>query len=158
MTVFARARHFLFIFGYLWLLLSVFTLHNSLVLSDWELTAHIGAATLKALVFAKFILIGEHLRLGARAERLPLVWLVPIKAALFSVLLIGLNLLEEELVAAIWPHAERGGDGLDLSTVSAIVSVSVMAFIALVPFFGIRELGNAIGEDKMRELFLRRPE
>ena len=70
--VLARAGHFFFIFGYLWLLLSVYALHNSIVLSDWRLLGHLGPAMLKALVFTKFVLIGEHLKLGARFEKRPL--------------------------------------------------------------------------------------
>jgi len=70
--VFARAGHFFFIFGYLWLLLSVYALHNSIALSDWRLLGHLGPAMLKALVFTKFVLIGEHLKLGARFEKRPL--------------------------------------------------------------------------------------
>jgi hypothetical protein len=70
--VFARAGHFFFIFAYLWLLLSVYALHNSIVLSDWRLLGHLGPAMLKALVFTKFVLIGEHLKLGARFEKRPL--------------------------------------------------------------------------------------
>ncbi|MDO9125626.1 MAG: hypothetical protein Q7U42_02080 [Parvibaculum sp.] len=156
---FFRLRHFFFIFAYLWLLLSVYTLHNTLVLTDWSLVAHFGAATLKALVFAKFILIGEHLKLGSRAEHLPLIWPILIKSALFSLVLIGFNLAEEALLHWLRPHEAAGGDGMDLGSLPAILSLTVMIFIALIPFFGIRELGRVIGEDGMFDLFFRkRPE
>ena len=59
--------------------------HNSIVLSDWRLIGHLAPAMLKALVFAKFVLIGEHLKLGKRFEDRPLIWPILIKAALFSV-------------------------------------------------------------------------
>lgn len=153
---FFRLRNFFFIFAYLWLLLSVFTLHNALVLPDWGLLAHFGAATLKALVFAKFILIGEHLKLGSRAEHLPLIWPILIKAALFSLVLIGFNLAEEALLHWLRPHEAASGDGMDLASLPAILSLTVMIFVALIPFFGIRELGRVIGEDGMLDLFFRR--
>ena len=156
---FFRLRHFFFIFAYLWLLLSVYTLHNTLVLTDWSLVAHFGAATLKALVFAKFILIGEHLKLGSRAEYLPLIWPILIKSALFSLVLIGFNLAEEALLHWLRPHEAAGGDGMDLGSLPAVLSLTVMIFIALIPFFGIRELGRVIGEDGIFDLFFRkRPE
>ncbi|MDO8839699.1 MAG: hypothetical protein Q7V31_12300 [Parvibaculum sp.] len=151
-----RLRHFFFIFVYLWLLLSVYTLHNTLVLSDWSLLAHLGAATLKALVFAKFILIGEHLKLGSRAEHLPLIWPILIKSALFSLVLIGFNLAEEALLHWLRPHEAASGDGMDLGSLPAILSLTVMIFVALIPFFGIRELGRIIGEDGMFDLFFRK--
>jgi hypothetical protein len=152
--IFSRVGHFLIIFAYLWLLLSVYTLHNSVVFSDWPFFVHLGAATLKALIFAKFILIGEHLKLGWRVERLPLIWPILVKAALFAVILIGFDVLEELLVEAIWPDSvSTGGDVLELDDMREILSLTFMAFVALIPFFGIRELSRVIGGEKMRELF-----
>ena len=154
--VLERANHFFFIFGYLWLLLSVYALHNSIVLSDWKFIGHLGPVTLKALVFTKFVLIGEHLKLGAQFEDKPLIWPVLIKAALFSFLLIGFDLLESVIVNAIWPNtASKGGDGIELTNIRMILSFSILAFIALIPFFAIRELSKVIGEKQMRDLFFR---
>jgi hypothetical protein len=152
-TVFDRISHFLIIFAYLWLLLSVYTLHNSLIFSNWELAEHLGSATLKALVFAKFVLIGEHLKLGSRAERLPLIWPILIKAALFAAMLIAFDVLEDLLVAHFRPHAGAGDDGLEPADIRTMLSLFVMAFVALVPFFGITELSRTMGRDRMRELF-----
>ncbi len=152
--VLVKAGHFFFIFGYLWLLLSVYALHNSIVLSDWRLLGHLAPAMLKALIFAKFVLIGEHLKLGARFEKKPLIWPILIKAALFSVLLIGFDFLEAVISNAIWPKAaSQGGNGFELTDARMILSFSFMAFVALIPFFGIRELGRVIGADQMRDLF-----
>ena len=155
--VFERARHFFFIFGYLWLLLSVYALHNSIVLSDWRLLGHLGPAMLKALVFTKFVLIDEHLKLGERFEGMPLIWPILIKAGLFAALLIGFDFLEVVIVDAIWPHAaSKGGDGIEFTSVRVILSFSFLAFIALIPFFGIMELSKVIGEQQMHDLFFRR--
>jgi len=157
-TVFERTRHFFFIFGYLWLLLSVYALHNSIVLSDWRLVSHLGPAMLKALVFTKFVLIGEHLKLGSRFEGMPLIWPILVKAALFSALLIGFDFLEVVTVHAIWPNAaSKGGDGgLEFTSIRVILSFAFLAFIALIPFFGIMELTKVIGEQQIHELFFRR--
>jgi hypothetical protein len=153
--VLARAGHFFFIFGYLWLLLSVYALHNSIVLSDWRLLGHLGPALLKALVFTKFVLIGEHLRLGARFEKRPLIWPILIKAGLFAALLIGFDFLEAVSLHAIWPNAAKRGDDIEFTSVRVILSFSFLAFVALIPFFGIMELSKVIGQDQMRELFFR---
>jgi hypothetical protein len=152
-TLLAKANHFFFVFGYLWLLLSVYALHNSIVLADWRLVDHLWPAMLKALIFTKFLLIGEHLKLGARFEKKPLIWPVLIKAALFSILLIGFDSLEVVTVNAIWPHAVNAGDGPELTGIRTTLSFALMAFVALIPFFGIRELSNVLGHEQMRDLF-----
>jgi hypothetical protein len=148
-----RAGHVLFVFGYLWLLLSVYALHNSIVLADWRLLGHLGPATVKALVFAKIVLIGEHLRVGGWFEGKPLIWPILIKAALFAALLIGFDFLEVAIKEAVWPQAVRADDGMQLRTVREIMSFSFMTLVALVPFFAIMELTRLIGHDQMRALF-----
>ena len=152
-NVVSRAGHFFFIFGYLWLLLSVYALHNSIVLSNWQLLGHLGPAMLKALVFAKFLLIGEHLRVGEGFDEKPLIWPILFKAAMFSALLIGFDLIEEFLFNYFRPNAAKSDGGIELTNIRVIISFSFMTFIALIPFFGIRELAKVIGEERMRELF-----
>jgi hypothetical protein len=144
------------VFGYLWLLLSVYALHNSVVLSDWRLLGHLGPAMLKALVFTKFLLIGEHLGFEARLEAKPLIWPILINSALFSLLLIGLNFLEVLIVDAIWHNAgSKDSGGIEPTDLRTAVSFSIMAFVALIPFFGIRELSKVIGQDRMHDLMFR---
>ncbi len=152
----ARAGHFFFIFGYLWLLLSVYAVHNSIVLSDWRLIGHLGPAMLKALVFTKFVLIGEHLKLGEWFADRPLIWPILVKAGLFAAVLIGFDFLEVVTVHAIWPNAaSKDGNGIEFTNVRVILSFSFLAFIALIPFFGIMELSKVIGREHMRDLFFR---
>ncbi len=138
------------------LLLSVYALHNSVVLADWRLLGHLGPAMLKALVFTKFLLIGEHLGLAAGFEDKPLIWPILIKAALFSGVLIGFDIVEVLIVDAIWPHASKGSDGIEPTDLRTALSFSFMAFVALIPFFGIREFAKVIGEDRMRDLLCHR--
>lgn len=155
--VLSRAGHFFVVFGYLWLLLSVYALHNSVVLADWRLLGHLGPAMLKALVFTKFLLIGEHLGLAGGFEDKPLIWPILIKAALFSGVLIGFDVVEVVVVNAIWPHAaSKSSDGIEPNDLRTTLSFAFMAFVALIPFFGIREFGKVIGEDRMRDLLFRR--
>ncbi|HEY2874755.1 MAG TPA: hypothetical protein VGJ56_22710 [Reyranella sp.] len=155
--VLSRAGHFFFVFGYLWLLLSVYALHNSVVLADWHLLGHLAPAMLKALVFTKFLLIGEHLGLAEGFEDKPLIWPILIKAALFSALLIGFDVVEVVVVNAIWPHAgPQSSDGIEPTDLRSALSFSFMAFVALIPFFGIREFSMVIGEDRMHDLLFRR--
>lgn len=153
-TFLQRISHFLIIAAYLWLLMSVYTLHNAVLASEWNLLAHLGDVTVKALLFGKFVLIAEHLHLGRRAERLPLIWPILIKAALFAVVIIGFELLEERLVDWLRPsHAAAGEGAMPLSTLSDVAALAFMLFIALVPFFAVNELSRILGQDRLRELF-----
>ncbi|MES1990641.1 MAG: hypothetical protein V4441_06800 [Pseudomonadota bacterium] len=155
-TFFQRISHFLIIAAYLWLLMCVFTLHNAILLSDWNILAHLGNITFKALLFGKFVLIAEHLHLGKRAEHYALIWPITIKAALFAITIIGFDLLEEMLVEAFrGAPAATSGDIFALTSLPQIVALTFMAFIALRPFFAINELGRVLGKDHLRELFFK---
>ena len=154
-TLFQRMSHFLLIAAYLWLLLSVFTLHNAITASDWSLLTHLGEVTLKALLFGKFVLIAEHLHLGKRAEHLPLIWPILIKAALFAIVVIGFDVLEEHLLEAFRSAPAATTEAFTLSSPAQIASLTFMAFIALIPFFGITELSRVMGQEKFRELFFK---
>jgi hypothetical protein len=155
-TFFQRISHFLIIAAYLWLLMSVYTLHNAVLTSDWNLAAQLGTITVKALLFGKFVLIAEHLHLGRRAEHLPLIWPILIKAALFAIVIIGFEVLEKMLVEAIWPaHAASEADAFALTNPAQIASLTFMIFVALIPFFAVNELSRILGQERLRELFFK---
>jgi len=157
-TFFQRISHFLIIAAYLWLLMSIYTLHNAVLTSEWNLIARLGDITLKALLFGKFVLIAEHMHLGRRAEHLPLIWPILIKAALFAIVIIGFELLEKLLVETFWPAhaAAEGANAMPLSTTPEIASLTFTIFVALIPFFAVNELGRILGQDRLRELFFHR--
>ena len=70
--VVSEARQFLIVVGYVWLLLAVFDLHRSLVLSDVNIVQHQSLAILKALAFAKILFVAEEMGLGERFREKPL--------------------------------------------------------------------------------------
>ena len=69
-TMMNKANHLFRVFAYLWLLLTVYALHDSITLSHHPLLGELGAAALKALVLTKFMLIGEHMKLGRGLDHL----------------------------------------------------------------------------------------
>ena len=81
--------------------------------------ATFGFAAAKALICAKFMLVGRALHLGERFNALPLIWPTLYKSFVFLVLLLILNALEEVIVglihhrAAMDSLAEFGGGTLD---------------------------------------------
>ena len=85
---------------YLWVLLSVFVLHRSVILAEYNIrySEQLGFALINSLILAKFILIAEALRAGKKAENKPLWYSILFKSILFSAILMVCHLLEEALV------------------------------------------------------------
>ena len=152
-TMMNKANHLFRVFAYLWLLLTVYALHDSITLSHHPLLGELGGAALKALVLAKFMLIGEHLKLGRGLDHLRLIWSVLIKAALYSALLIALHVVEELLINAYWPS--DASQGFDSTSLPVVLSLTTMAFVGLVPFFAIEELGRVLGKARLYDLFFK---
>jgi len=149
--VVSETRQFLAVFGYVWLLLAVFDLHRSLVLGDANLIQHQSLAIFKALASAKILFVAEEMRLGERFKEKPLIWPVLFKSVLFATLLMIFNLLEKAIEHKFWPHAGR--DEIQLVDLQMIFCAGIVMFVALIPFFGMRELGKVVGEAEMYKLF-----
>jgi hypothetical protein len=151
-------KHFSVIFFYLWGLLAIFALHKSLVLSENGIQYRQGFAIVNALMLAKIIFIAEEFRVGERYEQEPLVFAMVFKAAVYSILLTAFEILEGIAIGYV-----RGKDlAASLSDVGGgtafgIITSTLLAFFALLPFFGFRELCQVIGEPELhRLLFVRR--
>src|SRR5580693_1181146 len=117
-----------------------------------------GFAAAKALICAKFVLIGRALHLGERFKALPLIWPTLYKSAVFLVLLLILNALEEVVVGFMHHRAvadslaEFGG-----GTLGQLIASSVVVLLILIPFFAFRSLGDVVGERNLvRVFFLQR--
>jgi hypothetical protein len=120
------------------------------------LFAPFGFAALKALICAKFVLLGRALHIGERFKALPLIWPTLYKSLVFLVLLLILNALEEVVVGVMHHRqvtdslAEFGGGTLD-----QLIATSVVMLLILVPFFAFRSLGEVVGERNLVRVFFR---
>ena len=56
------------IFLYIWILLSLFSIHKALIFNEDILTYQQGCALINSWVLAKVVLIGQRLSLGASAS------------------------------------------------------------------------------------------
>ena len=117
-----------------------------------------GFAAAKALICAKFVLIGRALHLGERFKALPLIWPTLYKSFVFLVLLLVLNAIEEVVVGFVHHRkvmdslAEFGGGTLDQLAASCVI-----VLLVLIPFFAFRSLGEVVGERNLvRVFFLQR--
>jgi hypothetical protein len=151
-------KTFILMFLYLWLVFGLLALHESVILSQNKIDyqSH-GLAVVNALIFAKVMLVAEDLRLGNRFNDMPLIYPILFKSLLFAVALISFHIIEHVLVG-MWhgrtvaeSFSEIGADKL-----IGMVSISVIATFALIPFFVLREISRVIGEDRFWSLFFHR--
>jgi hypothetical protein len=155
-----EARKFVVRFLYLWILFALFALHKSILLPDEGIIYGQGFAVVNAFVLAKVMLVGDNLHVGEKFDTRPLVYPVLFKSALFAIILVCFDLIEEIVVGSwrgksiaesIW--SVGGG------TLEGILSVGVIMFVVLIPYFAFREMAKVVGERQMRELlFVRRTE
>jgi hypothetical protein len=146
---------------YLWVLFSMIEVHRAMVLRSVGQSSvsvlRIGFAAINALIIGKTILIGEDLHVGeGRAQKSPISSAL-FKSAVFALLVLCFEIIEEVIVGLIHGKSmvasipRLGGGGLE-----GKVLYGVMAFVVLIPFFLFRELEQAIGEDKLHSLMLKK--
>jgi hypothetical protein len=124
--------------------------------------APFGFAAAKALICAKFILLGRALRAGGWFKSLPLIWptlynSIVFLSIVFLVLLLALN-AGEEVAVGLFHHrnvaeavAQLGG-----GTLHQLIATSVIVFLILIPFFAFRAIGEAVGAEKLARMFFMR--
>jgi hypothetical protein len=157
--VLKELKSFLIMFSYLWLVFSVFLVHEWSVLASHQIGFRFyGLAVVNALILSKIMLIAEGMHFGRRFEDKPLIYPIAYKSIAFTVLLMVAYIVEEvavglfhgKTVAESFP--EIGGGGL----VGVLIIGAIMG-IALVPFFAFREIARVVGEAEFRTLMLGPP-
>ena len=150
----AEGKQFFWIFVYLWVLLALFSIHKSIVLNEPNLLFHQGFALINAWVLAKVMLTAEMFNIGDNLNHKPLIYPIVFKSAIFSMILMSFYIIEETLIG-LW-HGKTAMDSIpDIGggSLKGMLVVGVMMFVVLMPFFALKEIGRAIGEDKLHELF-----
>lgn len=150
-------QNLLVIVAYIWVLLAVFQLHKGMVLAangiSYSYSAGMVFALVNAVVLGKFMLFAEALHAGEGWRSKPLLHSTLFAAAVFAMILVVCHVLEEVLVAA-W-HGDSVSTIPDAKLVE-ILSLGLMAFVALIPFFAFRELQRVIGKNELKSLLLQR--
>jgi len=144
-------------FIYLALVFAAFTQYRRFVLAAYDITyTNYWVAVIEALILAKVIMIGAVVRLGRGLEDKPLIYPTLYKAVVFTLLVIAFAVIEHA-VKGLWRGvglmgglAEFFGKGFH-----ELLAGSLVIFVALIPFFGVKELGRVLGEEKIRALFFR---
>jgi len=148
-------KEFLIIVLYLWVVFALFLVYKAVILNE-ELISYLtqGIALINALVLGKFALIARAFHLGEAADDAPLIYPTLLKSALFSIVLACCKILEDAAVGFYrgmsfsQSIADLGG-----GTLRGILTLTVLLFVVLIPFFGFGELQRVLGEGRLAHLF-----
>ncbi len=152
-------RSCLILFFYLWLLFGVFVLNQGIVLREEGINFTMqGFAFINALVFAKVMMVFEMFDPGRWLRKRPLIYPILYETLLLTGLFLVVHVLEKVIEGLF--HGKTvmgsvptmGGGGL-----AGLLSASVIMFLALLPFFGIRNLNLAMGRGRLRAMLFDTP-
>jgi hypothetical protein len=141
--------------AYLYICFGAVILFKSAVLREAGIHYEIwGIAAIKALILAKFLLVGRMLHVGARFRDKPLIWPTLYLALMFLIALLILTTLEELIVGFI--HGRAIADSLN-HVVGPIffegLAVCLIMFLILVPYSAFACLSDVVGERETIRLF-----
>jgi hypothetical protein len=142
---------------YLCIFFWMFIVYKSIILGSQgiDFAAH-GVAIINALVLGKFMLIARAFHPGEKADNAPLIYPTLFKSAFFAIALMICKILEDAAVgyfhekSFVQSIADLGGGSW-----KAILALTMMLFIVLIPLTAFGELERVVGEGKLVALFLR---
>jgi len=143
---------------YLTLVFAAFTQYRRFLLAAYDITyTNYWVAVIEALILGKVIMIGEVARLGRGLEQKPLIYSTLYKTFVFT-LFVGAFKIIEEVIKGVWKGKGLTGGLVDFFEIGPyeLLANSLVVFVACIPFFGVKELGRVLGQDKIRGLFFRR--
>ena len=150
-------RRLLVIAAYLALFFLVFRLYTHLVLAEYGVNYfEYGLTIVKALALAKIILTAEALHLGERFRERPLI--VP---TIYNTIVFALFALVFEILEHVIMGKFRGKSASEVLTDLAnegsphLAGMTLVVFVAFLPFFAFREIERVLGEAKLRDLFFK---
>jgi len=142
---------------YLWVFLSVFTLHRQVVLANYHInySQKFGFAFVNAVILAKFMWLGQILHAEKKAAGKVLLYSTLWNAALFAIILMICQLLEEALVK-IWHGLSFAASFSEVAAEPRVIfATMLLAFVVLIPFFFAKGLIEILGKDEIKRLLLK---
>jgi hypothetical protein len=149
----------LVLFLYLWILFGVFVLNQGVVMREHGINfPMLGFAFINALVFAKVMMLFEMFDPGRWLRARPLIYPILYETLLLTVLFLVAHILDKTVEGLfrgktlIESVPNLGGGGL-----VGFLSITAILFIALIPFFGLRNLSLAMGEGRLYAMIFGAP-
>ena len=139
---------------YIWVLLSVFTLHREIILANYHInySTKFGFAFINAVILAKFMWLGEILHAEKKAAGKALLYSMLWNSALFSVILMVCHLLEEALVKVWHGQSFAASFSETVAHPRAVFATMLLMFVVLIPFFFAKGLIEILGKDEIKRL------
>jgi hypothetical protein len=117
----------------------------------------LGIAAVKALVLAKFMLIGNAMKFGERHTG-PLIWPTLHKSFAFLLLLMVLTIVEEIVVGLFHGRSMSASLGeLVGPKLGETLASCLIMLLVLLPWFGFRVLDDRLGGGTLARMFFRDP-
>lgn len=150
-------RHYIAIAAYLYVCFGAVLFYKAAVLQAAGVPfAPYGLAAIKALIMAKFMLIGHALHVGEAFGRKPLIYPVLYRSFVFLLMLLGLSVIEEIVRGLIAQRSlSESLAGFGGGTVLQVLATSLLMWLCLLPYFAFRQLAETLGEDRLRQMFFR---
>lgn len=157
-----RVRHELIEYGYnviyLTLVFAAFTEYRRLILATHDIAyENYWVALIEALILGKVIMISGVFHLGRGLESKALIYPTLYKTIVFLVFVAVFKVIEHGIVG-MWTGVGfmAGVAGFAEQGPQEVLANSLVVFVALLPFFGIKELGRVLGREKIQTLFFHR--
>jgi len=149
-------RNYALVAGYLFVCFAVLWFYETTWTGGTNVMANLAAVAIKALIFGKFILIGEAVGVGKNTRAPHLLGAIVTKSLQFLLLLIVLTIAEEVLVGL--HHGSSVGQTMaELSQHSAVQMLAkcLLALLILLPLIAIKELSRTLGPGELQNLLLK---
>ena len=142
---------------YIWVLLSVFTLHREIILANYHInySAKFGFAFINAVILAKFMWLGEILHAEKKAAGKALLYSMLWNSALFAVILMVCHILEEASVKVWHGQSFAASFSETVANPREIFAPMLLMFVVLIPFFFAKGLIEILGKDEIKRLLLK---
>jgi hypothetical protein len=147
--VFHGMRRVLVIASYLFVVLSLLDIHKSVILTEHHIDlVEFGLNFINASALAKVILVGQELNFANQLRDAPLIYPTLLKSFAYTVLLACFKIIEVAIVGMF--HRSSFAEslaGFAGGSSTRLLSLTVLLFVVLIPFFGFGELRRVFGEE-----------
>ena len=146
-------RHYLFIAAYLFVCFGAIQLFKSAVLREAGVSyMPLGFAAAKALVLAKFLMLGEAAGVGTRLRARSMLQRIVHRGLLLTLLLVLLTIVEELVMGVV--HGRSAAQTLAESAgrLPEALATSLLLLLVLVPWVAAQELDRALGRGSLKRM------
>jgi hypothetical protein len=147
---------------YLALVFGAFTVYRRLLLAAHDIAyTQYGIAVIEALILGKVIMIGDFLRLGRGLESKPLIYPTLYKTVVFCAFVAFFKVIENGVRGLLKGEGfGKGAAEIWQQGLPELLANTLVVFVALLPFFAVKELGRVLGQvlgrETLGDLFFRR--